>query len=165
MERSLWNSLRALWDVYTIQVQTPPTFQLAKVKSAICTKYLRKTLSCFFLFFPGLHLPKLKWNSNVMAKHQPTDCFFKRIFVLLHSFHHIHNLHITVAPFSRQDLFSRVTWCMKINFAFSNTPIWSPSPLPSGMDTRACCRKVKNPNQYGPVILWCLFMYRIDPWL
>ena len=30
---------------------------------------------------------------------------------------------------------------------------------------RACCREVKNPNQYGSVILWCLFMYRIDPWL
>ena len=28
---------------------------------------------------------------------------------------------------------------------------------------RACCREVKNPNQYGGVILWCLFMYRIDP--
>ena len=48
----------------------------------------------------------------------------------MHSFHHIHNLHITVAPFSRQDLFSRVTWCMIINFAFSNTPTWSPSPSP-----------------------------------
>ena len=28
--------------------------------------------------------------------------------------------------------------------------------------TRACCREVKIPNQYGGVILWCLFMYRID---
>ena len=27
---------------------------------------------------------------------------------------------------------------------------------------RACCREVKIPNQYGGVILWCLFMYRID---
>ena len=35
------------------------------------------------------------------------------------------------------------------------------SPLP--VPTRACCREVKNPNQYGGVILWCLFMYRIDP--
>ena len=25
--------------------------------------------------------------------------------------------------------------------------------------TRACCREVKVPNQYGGVILWCLFMY------
>ena len=30
------------------------------------------------------------------------------------------------------------------------------------MSSRACCREVKNPNQYGPVILWCLFMIRID---
>ena len=30
---------------------------------------------------------------------------------------------------------------------------------------RACWREVKIPNQYGGVILWCLFMYRIDPWL
>ena len=29
--------------------------------------------------------------------------------------------------------------------------------------SRACCREVKIPNQYGGVILWCLFMYRIDP--
>ena len=33
------------------------------------------------------------------------------------------------------------------------------------MVTRACCRKVKIPNQYSGLILWCLFMYRIDPWL
>ena len=38
-------------DVYTIQFQTPPTFQLAKVKSAICMKYLRTTLSFFFCSF------------------------------------------------------------------------------------------------------------------
>ena len=31
------------------------------------------------------------------------------------------------------------------------------------MVSRACCREVKIPNQYGGVILWCLFMYRIDP--
>ena len=31
------------------------------------------------------------------------------------------------------------------------------------LDIRACCREVKIPNQYGGVILWCLFMYRIDP--
>ena len=31
------------------------------------------------------------------------------------------------------------------------------------MINRACCREIKNPNQYGGVILWCLFMYRIDP--
>ena len=30
------------------------------------------------------------------------------------------------------------------------------------MRSRACCREVKIPNQYGGVILWCLFMYRID---
>ena len=30
------------------------------------------------------------------------------------------------------------------------------------MTSRACCREVKIPNQYGRVILWCLFMYRID---
>ena len=33
------------------------------------------------------------------------------------------------------------------------------------MSTRACCREVKIPNQYGGVILWCLFLYRIDPGL
>ena len=27
---------------------------------------------------------------------------------------------------------------------------------------RACCREVKIPNQFSGVILWCLFMYRID---
>ena len=32
----------------------------------------------------------------------------------------------------------------------------------TGVDSRACCREVKNPNRYGGVILWCLFMYRID---
>ena len=31
--------------------------------------------------------------------------------------------------------------------------------------TSACCREAKIPNQYGGVILWCLFMCRIDPWL
>ena len=31
------------------------------------------------------------------------------------------------------------------------------------MVTRACCREVKIPNKYGQMILWCLFMYRIDP--
>ena len=59
-----------------------------------------------------------------------TSRLFLRILLLLHSFHHIHNWHITIAPSSRQDLFSRVTWWMKINFAFSNTPTWSPSPSP-----------------------------------
>ena len=34
---------------------------------------------------------------------------------------------------------------------------------PFQMCIRACCREVKIPNQYGGVILWCLFMYRIDP--
>ena len=33
------------------------------------------------------------------------------------------------------------------------------------LTTRACCREVKIPNQYGGVILWCLFMYIIDSWL
>ena len=28
---------------------------------------------------------------------------------------------------------------------------------------RACSCEVKIPNQYSGVILWCLFMYRIDP--
>ena len=33
------------------------------------------------------------------------------------------------------------------------------------LGSRACCCEVKIPNQYGGVILWCLFMYRIDLWL
>ena len=34
-----------------------------------------------------------------------------------------------------------------------------PAPVPSFRVTnRACCREVKIPNQYGEVILWCLFM-------
>ena len=28
----------------------------------------------------------------------------------------------------------------------------------SHIGSRACCREVKIPNQYGGVILWCLFM-------
>ena len=31
--------------------------------------------------------------------------------------------------------------------------------------TRACCREEKIPDQYSGVILWCLFVYRIDSWL
>ena len=35
-----------------------------------------------------------------------------------------------------------------------------------GITIRACWREVKIPNQYGGVILLCLFiMYKIDPWL
>ena len=30
-----------------------------------------------------------------------------------------------------------------------------------GTSGAACCCEVKIPNQYGGVILWCLFMYRI----
>ena len=75
-------------------------------------------------------------------------------------------------------------WRMKWNLLFLQTwtipnppePSWdshsqSPSMLckPIGqymrMVTRACCREVKIPNQYGGVILWCLFMYTIDSWL
>ena len=133
-----------MFSLYSSKLHPFSNWRRLKVPSVrnICAQ-----LCPFFLFFPGLHLLKLAiyglsmnvinctslseyWNEMLMTWQNINQPIVLRILLLLHSFHHIHNWHITIAPSSRQDLFSRVTWWMKINFAFSNTPTWPPSPSP-----------------------------------